>query len=101
MSRLMEEWRSSENLIALSTSGTNVSSLIALDDYQWRSHLPRVVSAGLWPRDAQFAIDTIRSSIARMARLSVAKFELEGEELEQREARAWSVMPSHDFYRTG
>jgi hypothetical protein len=38
MSRLMEEWRSSENLIALSTNGTNVSSLIALDDYQWRSH---------------------------------------------------------------
>jgi hypothetical protein len=37
-----------------------------------------------------------------MARLSVAKFELgEGDELEQREARAWSVMPSHDFYRTG
>jgi hypothetical protein len=61
-----------------------------------------VIEASLAIRRNRLA-DTIGSRAYRNgSRVSVAKFELgEGDEPEQREARAWSVMPSQHFCRTG
>jgi hypothetical protein len=61
-----------------------------------------VIEASLAIRRNRLA-DTIGSRAYRNgSRASVAKFELgEGDEPEQREARAWRVMPSQHFCRTG